>query len=293
MTIRPYLPSATFSLIVGAVALSAGLVYAAELITRPPSPPAFVTAGGLIAADDTAWRAELLSLTGSTTPPTAVGDVSSLLAQAQTQNLTDSVGRSLLLKLSAAQGQGMANDESTQENIVLSALSQISNVSSQAYAAADFSLVADSPESLRSYGNGVMRAIGAHELASYQSVAVALGRIVDTNDASQSAVLSAAAGDYRALAKDLAALKVPESFAALHLSMVNTFAAEGGACADMAVLLSDPLRGLSGFQKYQALTAENLRVFTSLNTAFANNGILFTKDEPGYSWNLLRSGSTP
>lgn len=287
MTIRTYLPSAQFSVLIGAVALSAGLIYAAQRFTQPPSYSAAITAGSF-AADDSAWQEELLAVAGSSTSPNAGSDVSSLITAAQTKNLTESVGRTLLLNLSAAQGQGMTNDEPTQNAILSAALNQIAPTSAPAYAVGDFSITADSPDAMRAYGNGVMRAINAHPKASYPRVALAVGAAAENNDTSQGAVLSGAAADYRALAADLANLPVPASLAIQHLAIVNNFAAEANACADMAALVPDPLRGLQGFQNYQALVAQNMGVFISIGTTLSNNGILFSKDEPGSAWATLR-----
>lgn len=289
MNIRPYLPSAQFSVLIAAVALSAGLVYAAERSTQPPSYAASIAAGGDLPADDTSWRQELLSLSGSSTPVDNSGDISTLLAKAQTKNLTESVGRTLLLNLSAAQGQGMSNDEPTQTSILSAALTQIASSSAPSYAATDLSVVADSPEALRAYGNGVMRAVNAHGQASYPRVAVAIGAAVDNRDASQAVVLSAAAADYRVLARDLSLLAAPASLESAHLRMVNNFAAEADAVSDMAAILPDPLRGLQGFQNYQARVADNISVFTALSAALSNNGIIFSASEPGSAWSTLHS----
>ncbi len=290
MEIRSYLPSAQFTVLLLAVALSAGLVWGTQRFTNPPTYGSSVEISPL-PADDSAWRDELLALGGSSTPPEVPGNVFSLVSAAQTGNLTESVGRSLLLSLSAAQAENRANDENAQLDILSSALAQTGSPSKQTYAQTDLKVVADSSASLRAYGNGVMEAVRDHEKASWGIVAQAVGLAVDNGDSSQAAVIKAAAEDYRALAKELAALSVPQSFAALHVHLLNNFSAEADACEDMASILTDPLRGLRGFQNYQALTADVVSVFTALRDGLSRSGILFTKDEPGYSWNLLKSSS--
>jgi len=288
VTIRTYLPSAQFAVLIGAVALSAGLVYAAQRFTQPPSYSAALTTDSG-AAENSLWQEELLAIAGSSTPPGAGGDVNALITAAQTKNLTESVGRTLLLNLSAAQGQGMTNDEPTQNAILSAALNQVASTSAPAYTIGNLIVVTDSPETLRAYGNGVMAAVNAHPKASYPRVALAIGAAVDNSDASQGAVLLAAAADYRALAKELATLPVPASLQIQHVNMINNFAAEANACADMAAILPDPLRGLQGFQNYQAKITDNMAVFTSIGATLSNNGILFSKDEPGSAWATLRS----
>ena len=287
MEIRSYLPSAQFTVLILAVALSGGLVWGAERLTRPPSYAVGIKAD-VLATEDSVWRGQLLALASSTAPEVP-GDVASLLEAAHTENLTESVGRTLLLNLSAAQAENMTNDENAQDDIVSAALREVTASPRAAYATADLTLTADSETSLRAYGNGVITAVGQHPAASWGVVAQAAALAVDTNDPSHEKTLLAAAADYRALAKSLAELSVPQSLASLHLRMVNDFAAEGDACADIAAVLSDPLRGLRGFETYQALVNDVVTVFTTLRSVFSQNGILFTKDEPGYSWTLLQS----
>jgi hypothetical protein len=62
-----------------------------------------------------------------------------------------------------------------------------------------------------------------------------------------------------------------------------------GTYADLQAIFADPLRGLAGFQLYQALNDETSRLFINIAQEFNQNGILFNKDEAGYAWPMLLS----
>ena len=58
----------------------------------------------------------------------------------------------------------------------------------------------------------------------------------------------------------------------------------------MEAVLDDPIRGLTGLQKYKTMGDEAGRVFINIAQALNKSGILFSKDEPGALWTKLVSG---
>jgi hypothetical protein len=55
----------------------------------------------------------------------------------------------------------------------------------------------------------------------------------------------------------------------------------------MGALISDPLRGVAAIQRYTSAMNEAGRVLTSIAQTLNKDGILFTKDEPGSTWNAF------
>ncbi len=292
MRARQYLPSAQFALVVASIALAGGLIAGAQYVTRRPAAPTLAATQTSAAAQD--WRAtleEIQANSGVSLPQTpSPGSVAQLIAGAQSGNLTDSVGKTLLVKLTNAKAQGLGDDIPTQDQLVSQALAEINSATSTVYTKADLTVVPQTKDSLHTYGNRVMAIFAPHPRAQAGAVLMALGYAVDYRDASKLQPLADAQTDYAALADDLASLPVPETLEPLHLQAVNDLADMAAAIRDMRTVLSDPLRGLSGLQRFNALADEATRVLTTIAGAFGKNGILFTKDEPGASWSAFVSG---
>lgn len=293
MSLRPYLPSPKFVVMVGSLALSAALVMGAQYVTRPKiAQLAPSTAGTNASAGD--WQQALRDIeaqSGVEAPQAPDPDtVNLLLKEAHSDNLTTEVGRSLLINLSSASSQGLGQDMPTQDQLIAQAAAQINALAtSTAYTAADLTIVPQSDAALRAYGNAVMAALIAHPKASAQNTYLAVGQAGDTQKEDTLAALAPIAAGYRAISQALLKTPVPQTLAPLHLQLLNDYAAMADAYPDMATIVSDPLRGLAAVQRYSSLIDEAKRVFTNIAQALNKDGILFTKDEPGSNWSAFLS----
>ncbi|MBI2004669.1 hypothetical protein HYS79_00730 [Patescibacteria group bacterium] len=293
MSIREYLPSAQFAFMVGAVALSAGLVFAADYLTGRDAgkAPGGVAVSTTNQAGDN-WLTTLHDIQAQSSaglPQSPNKDsVLNLLGAAQSENLTNTIGRSLFIKLSDAKAQGLGDDIPTQDALIADALSQVSqNRGAGVYTAADLNPISTTPDTLHAYGNAVIAVVQNRPKASYVDTLIAVGRATDSNDPAPLAPLAAIGAEYQAIADELAALLVPQTLAPLHLQVVNNFARMAETYPDMAAVIGDPLRGLSGIQLYQSLVQETERVLTNIAQQLAKNAILFDKSEPGAAWSAL------
>lgn len=296
MSIASYLPSSKFAVMVGALVLSGSLVLGAQAVTHRPQgsfaqvQPADQTSA---VSTDPNWQQtldEIQASSGVSLPKTPdPQSVNALVASAKTDNLTDTVGRTLFIKLTDAKAQGLGGDAPTQDALIAQALAAAGTNSTPAYTMADLTLVPQSKATLHAYGNDFMSANFSHPDASAWAVMLAVGYAVDYGDPAKLAPLPAAAKAYGALAKDLAAIPVPDTLAPLHVKVINDFLAMRAAIADMQTVLSDPLRGMRGVQQFTSSSDEASRVLTTLSGTFGTNGILFTKDEPGAEWSAFVS----
>lgn len=294
-----FLPSAQFVLIVGSIAASGGLVLAAQYFTGAPrmTPPAITAVSTPGNTDYSSvnpnWQQTLADIQSqSPTAPVAAptSTVAGLLDAAKSPNVTTTVAQSLLVNLFDAKSQGLGSDIPTQDQIIAQAAAQIQpEKSGPAYTADDLTLSDDTPAALKAYGNAVMTVTTAHSIANYNNTIFALGYAIDSDDPAQLAKLAAIQADYYALAKDLAAVPVPPTLSPLHLQIVNDFSAIADSYTDMEAAPTDPLKGAAGLQAYQSLINEITRVFINVAQQLKQNGILFTKDEPGNAWNQLLS----
>jgi len=294
MRLTEILPSIRFTTIVGSIALAALLVWGAYTLTHPAAAPASsLAADSSLQTTDADWKAQLDAIQAqnpNNKAPQAPdsGTVSTLLSAATSDNLTDTVARTLLVNLSAAKAQGLGDDIPTQDQLISQAASQISaRAQKVVYVNADLSLSANSKDAQTAYGNAFMKAVSIHPTASYAQAIYALGTSTDNGDPKRLTSLSSIGAEYAGLARDLSDVAVPPTLAPIHLKIVNNFERMAEMFPDMGKIYSDPLRGLAAFQLYDALNQETLRLFINIAQEFSQNGILFSKDDPGAAWSTL------
>lgn len=295
MSVRQYLPSAQFATLVGALVLSAGLVYAAQYVTGRPQGAQLTTATNNKVPSQADWQETLeqIQLNSGISLPEAPDQtvVDNLIAGVQSDNVTDSVARSLFIKLTDAKAQGLGNDIPTQEQLVAEAAAALKEKPATIYTRADLTSVAQNNDSLRTYGNKVMSTFALHTKANARTVLLAVGQAVDYHDSKYLDGLSAAQADYTALAAGLATVPVPSTLVPFHLQLVNDMAQMGSAAGNLRFIISDPLRGLTGLGNFEGAGDEAARVLTTIAGALRKGGILFSKDEPGASWSAFVSGT--
>lgn len=286
MSVRNYLPSAQFIVIAGALVVSGGAVAAAQYYTSSHNVPAGLAIDTAAEQND-AWEqslADIQAQSGINLPDAPSEDaVQALLTQAQSGNLTDSIGRGILVKLTSAGVQGLGSDIPTQDSIIAEAAAQI-NGSQNNPKAITLNTVDATEISLRAYGNAVMTVFASHPKASMEDTLVTIAKATDTNDTGPLSGLAPIGGQYRAIADELATLAVPRTLGPLHLQVVQNLYIIADTYADMSLVVEDPLRGLTALQKYQLLMSETGRVLINIAEALNKGGILFSKDEPGSAW---------
>lgn len=288
MNIGRYAPSAQFITIALSLVLSCGLVLAAERFTNQESTAALNTNGAAQSSDAQNWEATLADIQADNAStffePSNPQTISELLQAAQTSNVTDAVGRTLLINLSNAKSQGLGDDAPTQDQILAAASAQLKGGVKATYRLSDLTTTQDTDEALKVYGNAVIRTLSNHGAASEQATLLAIDSAVHNNDKTQLHKLSTIADAYQAITTELLITPVPKTLSPLHLSVVNSYATITSSYADMKETLTDPLRGIVGLQTYEGELDKLGRVFTSIAQSLSKNGILFTNDEPGVAW---------
>ncbi len=296
MSLSRYLPSVQFSVIALSLFLSGGLVYAAEYMAHPKAAPASLAAATTPTqgSDAASWEAALYEIQANNASTSLSAPnpqtVQQMLAAAQSNNVTDTVAKTLLINLSNAKSQGLGSDVPTQDQIIAAAQAQIkSQAALKLYSLGELARVADTNASLHAYGNALIQVFNSHPAASQADTFTAIGTAVDTQSKAELQKLVAIKAGYAALTADLAALPVPQTLAPFHLSIVNDFVRVTASYDDMQAMITDPLRGIQGFQTYQSALSDSGRMFTSIAQNLSKDGILFTKGEPGSAWSAILS----
>ncbi|MBX4192181.1 hypothetical protein KW798_01720 [Candidatus Parcubacteria bacterium] len=290
---RAYLPSAQFVLLVGSLFVSAGLIYGAQLVTKPSN--AALNPVGSTGKQDEDWDrtlAEIQSQDPSYSLPEAPSDesVSAFLNAAEDANITDTIGRTLLVNLSAAKSQGLGDDIPTQEQLIEQAKQYLpSTAKVKQYTSAQLTIAAPGLDAMHTYGNAVITALSKHPDTQPQRTFVTVGMATDSGDKSYLDGLPRIQKEYEALVAELIATPVPQTLAPLHLQLINDLAHISTLYGDIGTVFTDPIRSLSALQSFQSHSDEVGRVFTTLAQELSKNAILFTKDEPGSAWSGLIS----
>jgi hypothetical protein len=251
-----YLPSPKFLVLVGSFFLASGLVFAANAVTGGNSRMSVVSIAPSSADDaQTSWEASLYNIqaqNGSSTVPDPIdpATIDQLNAAVDNGNLTESVGKSLLINLTNAKQQGLGDDTPTQTSIINQAVDQINSTKVSTYTMSDIHVVPDSAASQRAYGNQLMATFKAYPGADSYATLVAIGYATDNGDKTQIPKLVAIQKQYDALTRALVAVPVPQSLAPLHLLIVNDFRNMTSTYTDITQIFSDPLRSLAAIQKY-------------------------------------------
>ncbi len=293
MSARNYLPSAQFMVIVGSLLAASATVAAAQYYVTSQNAPATLASAGTQAGDE-AWQESLADIqeeSGISLPPAPDPNaVESLISQAQSSNLTDSIGRGILARLSTASVQGLGSDAPTQDSILAAVQAQV-NASVPVVQAPKVTLVEPTAESQHTFGNEVMVVLSQHPKASTNATLEIIAKATDTRISGPLSGLIPIGQEYSALARDLAGVPVPRTLAPLYQQAVVNLATIGALYADLGLVVSDPIKGLAALQQYQELMAETGGVLTNIAEALKNGGILFTKDEPGSAWEIFLSAS--
>lgn len=291
MDLRSYLPSSHFATIAISVAAAGVLVLVAHYATRPPKSPAEITSATLPAPEDD-WQLALEQIQAQAPGLPAAPDedtIQGLLEAARDSNITSSVARSLFVNLTDKSAQGLGSDIPTQEKLISEASSRISGLQAKRYASGDLTIVAQNKDNSRTWGNEVMLTFASHPRANNDDAIYLMGYATDYSDPGSLESLGVIASAYASLARELAEVPVPSTYAPLHLQLVNNLSQMSAAAKEMQYVIEDPLRGLSGLQAFQTAGTEATRVLTTLAEQLNKGGILFNKDEAGSLWTSFLS----
>jgi len=87
---------------------------------------------------------------------------------------------------------------------------------------------------------------------------------------------------YAKATKDLLAVRVPSSYASVHLDMLNSFATSEESLSRMMQFATDPLGALYGMRAYVEEYARAKHDITLLVDTVKQTSLVFTQDEPAY-----------
>ena len=208
----------------------------------------------------------------------------------QGKNLTDSIGKTLLIQMTALQGQGIADSANAQVTVAEEALALAQSQQKPlppTYAQSNLTFSSNSPNDLRAFGNLLPKTINAHPKAAGNVALYPLAVALDNNSEASLSLLRPIAAEYRALAAAVMKLPTPPMFAPYSVALANNYMAIAVACDEMAQVHGDPLRGMLGLQNFVERNAQNAQVLYRIGETLKNSGIVFTRAESGAIWSTF------
>src|SRR3989344_1476622 len=222
------------------------------------------------------------------------GDVSALslaevnvseMQKSSTGNTTDSIAESLMSNYLALRQNGELNNGSVQKLIdQASDFSDDTGATKKTYSSKDIVVSVDnSKEATKEYGTALGNILKINNSSQKGRAELqAFRELTSTKDISKGKELKIIGEDYKKIAQSFAKIKVPSSYVESHLIFINSIEGLGGAVNDMAKVLEDPIKGLSGIGIYQSNLSIMLLEMNRIRVKILKDGVVYKQGERGY-----------
>lgn len=148
---------------------------------------------------------------------------------------------------------------------------------------ADLNIISENDvEALRTYGNAFGVLIQKYTVRTHRTEEEILGDGLKTKSDITLKELQLPAMTYKNFSNDLKAMRVPSGLVKHHLLIVNGYEGMSKGLLGMKVLFSNPIDGAAGYQRYTLARLDVTTGYAGIVSYFANHGVTFTIDEPGY-----------
>ncbi|HEY4515956.1 MAG TPA: hypothetical protein VJH67_02085 [Candidatus Paceibacterota bacterium] len=222
------------------------------------------------------------------------GDVSALslaevnvseIQKSSTGNTTDAIAESLMSNYLALRQNGELNNGSVQKLIdQASDFSDDTGATKKTYSSKDIVVSVDnSKEATKEYGTALGNILKINNSSQKGRAELqAFRELTSTKDISKGKELKIIGEDYKKIAQSFAKIKVPSSYVESHLIFINSIEGLGGAVNDMAKVLEDPIKGLSGIGIYQSNLSIMLLEMNRIRVKILKDGVVYKQGERGY-----------
>lgn len=197
---------------------------------------------------------------------------------------SDILARTLVEEVIAFQSAGISLDGNTSNSIAQKLVDSLSGgvvINPPVITPAQIKAVAESPETLRSYGNAVGSVIGGTPTAETNELIV-LAQLGQTSDYSTLEQLSTVKASYRTMVNQLMTVSVPTGLVGAHADFINAMLATSETFDTLAKIEDDPLASIVGIQAYVQFSSNMATSFDKIQS-YLNARVVFDKSEPGYS----------
>jgi hypothetical protein len=181
-------------------------------------------------------------------------------------------------------GSGEISDK---ESFISGAIKAIEvNTASKLYTLQDITMMPDSDEALRDYGNAIA-GIMARNAIDNENEAVILKRALDTSDPSLLQNLAPIREVYEKTLAETLVTPVPTSLATAHTALLSSYEAIHTDIEAMEQAFTDPLLALTRIKRYEDDATALYISLKTIGKTLVTRGITYAKDEPGALFYML------
>ncbi|MFA5841515.1 MAG: hypothetical protein WC835_00955 [Candidatus Paceibacterota bacterium] len=198
-------------------------------------------------------------------------------------SLTDTIARNLYANY-AVLGQSGGLTEENQAKLTAELSDSIKKLlEPKAYAISDLAVApAETPDSIKKYGNDVTAAIAANLKRESMGDATSLANYLKNGSSSELKKIADSAKNYKRAVAELLKLPAPKSALEQHLTLVNGFSYFGRTIEGMSMVDTDPIVALVSVRNYGEGVLKIKIALQGLSLYFANQKTIFTKEDGGY-----------
>ncbi len=194
-------------------------------------------------------------------------------ASSDTDNVSDRFAQLAVANYMNLQSNGATDDEAAQGTVDNLATQASLTAHTDAYTTADIKTFSDTDKvAVKNYGNA---------FAKIENDTLGL---ISKNKAKYQNDLSAIAVVYESTSKKLLLIPAPQSIAGLHVQEINYLHNMSLDFQDLVKDQNDPVKNLLDLNQLESMQGSGGAIYTGISNYFKTNGIIFTKDEPGYKW---------
>jgi hypothetical protein len=151
---------------------------------------------------------------------------------------------------------------------------------SKTYTVADLTVVPDSADVIRDYGNAIAQIMISKPSSGDLEIAITSDAL-KLNDPTQLERLKPAKQNYKSMVLETLDVPVPTSYTKLHLDLINSYEAAYTDIVAMEQAFTDPLYALSRFKGHYDDLSGMFRVIKSIQIKLVADGITYDESEPG------------
>lgn len=198
-------------------------------------------------------------------------------------NLTSSFSKNMYIASLAIQQQGGLDDERKQEIVDQLMAEEAEKLQSKRYMLSEIVTVPDTNEAVKEYGNRVAAALnGLITKDAIIGTMASLDAYMNKAQAEDLIPLQKHAVATTDTVKKLIAVKVPNSMAAEHITLLNRYEAYKDLIHNLASIKNDTLRSTLALKKHQEITLQALQERAAISLLLKTKGVTFSSSEPGH-----------
>lgn len=189
---------------------------------------------------------------------------------------TEAFSRELFASIAALKESGNLNDQSIKD--LASTISENAGekqIITASYTTADIKMTGDSTTEITNYRTTMTQTLAKYDNSGIGKELIAIDAALSSEaDKDKLGELYAVAKAYRALAKDLTLVAVPQAAASMHLDLINSANNTGIALDNIPQIYDNALGGLIGLAQYDKESGVFEQKLRDLQDYFIQNGII-------------------